>query len=263
MDDFSIILEDEIKENETIIWHYAQYLEVTHCTYKNCHIVIRGISNITFTKNNFINCTFDLDLSDTTGYVDINDNFISYPGNLQALEECRPKVVPVSGDFYAYKFLRDEDGGRYIAKLLIPAEARRSSAGGKKCRAEKALVIDIWRIKSWTKLMYNSTIYYVFPETMVLHRCLNINGKNIKYEIGSFVIADEWDNNRFAECAHGIHFYLDLETVVENFITHSAGSAENIINDIKALEKEENFIHKTLLLSEKKDILPDERSKED
>ena len=239
MYNFTITLDKKTEENKTLIWQNAIYLDVFQCTFSKCHIIINNIANIDLEYNNFIDCTFDLDLSATVGKVHINDNFISYPGNLQALEECRSKVVPVSGDFYAYKFLHDEfSGKRYIAKLLIPAEARRSSAGSEKCRAEKALVINIWEINiNWnTDYTFGSGKYPItcdiIPTNIVHHGCLNASGKNIIYKVKEYVTADAWDENRFAECTNGIHFYLNLKTVITNFFCSEEDLIEDIIRKI-------------------------------
>ena len=49
-----------------------------------------------------------------------------------------PMVCPDSGEFTAWKKARD-----HIVKLLIPADAKRSSGTGRKCRCDKAIVLDI------------------------------------------------------------------------------------------------------------------------
>lgn len=34
------------------------------------------------------------------------------------------------------------------------------------------------------------------------------------YKVGEIVEADSWDENRFNECSHGIHFFLDRQRAV-------------------------------------------------
>ena len=238
MDNFEIMHENETAEKETLVWQSSTCLYVENCTFVNCHIIIKDIFNIVLEDNNFVNCTFDLDFSRTTK-VDINDNFVSYPENVRALDECLPKIVPVSGGFYAYKFLMNKiDGQHCIAKLWIPEDARRSSAGSAKCRAEKALVVAIWSITyEWNHRTGKVASYNIDSVDVVNHKCLSRLGQSIKYEVGQYVIPDSWDNNRFAECTHGIHFFLDIETVVSKFITDRPSKAKHIINDIKTLER--------------------------
>lgn len=229
---FSINLKDETKEKETLTWENTFYLTVEHCTFINCHIVIKNISNIEFENNNFVDCTFDLNFPKYIR-VNINDNFVSYPENVRVLDECVPKVVPVSGGFYAYKYLMDKfTGQRYIAKLWIPADARRSSAGNEKCRAERALVVNIWHIITKWNLTGEIVLYDIESANIVNHSCMSALGKDIKYEVGQYVIPDSWDDNRFAECTHGIHFFLDLVTVISKFITNKENEIHKIISSL-------------------------------
>ena len=70
--------------------------------------------------------------------------------------------------------------------MLIPADAKRSSATTRKCRAEFVDVLEIFGAEEGVS-NYNSTMVY---------------RKNER------VICDEWDNDRWNECAGGIHFFL-------------------------------------------------------
>ena len=78
-------------------------------------------------------------------------------------------------------------GGRLV-KMLVPAAARRSCATTRKFRAEFVQVLEIeggvQRVKhfSW-------------------HGAAT-------YEVGQITRADEWDDDRWNECSHGIHFFL-------------------------------------------------------
>jgi hypothetical protein len=72
-----------------------------------------------------------------------------------------------------------------IVKLLIPADAKRSNATGRKCRAEyaKALWVDgIVARSSWD------------PE--------------FEYRTGETVRPDTWCDDWTQECASGIHFFI-------------------------------------------------------
>ena len=76
-----------------------------------------------------------------------------------------------------------------IIKLSIPAEARRSHAFGRKCRAEFA---DVLEISNGNKTALNGT-----------H-----DKKRIEYRVGERVHADRWDEDFTNECSHGIHFFI-------------------------------------------------------
>ncbi len=74
-----------------------------------------------------------------------------------------------------------------IVKLLIPKEAKRSQAFGRKCRAEYAKVIEIFGAK----------------------KGISNHDNNFIYEVGKIVkptkpFSENWQD----ECASGIHFFI-------------------------------------------------------
>ena len=101
---------------------------------------------------------------------------------------------PEEGDFIAFK----KASGK-IVKLRIPAEARRSSATTCKCRAEFADVLEILNTDK-TKA----------DELWVTS---NYDNKTI-YKVGERVTADSWDDDRWKECSHGIHFFITFDEAV-------------------------------------------------
>ena len=78
-----------------------------------------------------------------------------------------------------------------IIKLSIPADARRSHAFGRKCRAEFADVLEITLNGDSIQTATNGT-----------------HDKRIPYVVGQRVTADKWDENWMEECSHGIHFFI-------------------------------------------------------
>ena len=94
-------------------------------------------------------------------------------------------IVP-EGDIIGWKKL----SGGLIAKLLIPAKAKRSNATGRKCRAEFAKVLEIWDGKESVKTGVSDW-----------------DGKT-KYIVGKTVKSDSFDENRWEECSSGIHFFI-------------------------------------------------------
>ena len=100
---------------------------------------------------------------------------------------------PEEGDFIAFK----KASGK-IVKLRIPAEAQRSSATTRRCRAEFADVLEILNTDK-TKADVS--------EVPSNYDC------DVIYKVGERVTADSWDDNRWNECSHGIHF-LDRKSVV-------------------------------------------------
>ena len=101
---------------------------------------------------------------------------------------------PEEGDFIAFK----KASGKII-KLRIPAEARRSSATTRKCRAEFADVLEI--------LNFDKT------KADISEVASNYNSEVI-YKVGERVTADSWDDDRWNECSHGIHFFITFDEAV-------------------------------------------------
>ena len=105
-----------------------------------------------------------------------------------------PLVCPSEGAFVAWKKV----DGKYLVKLQIPEDARRSSATTRKCRCDKALVLDITSLDGEkhydevTNTKYNKTIY----------------------KVGEFVYPDSFDENRWNECSNGIHFFINKEDAI-------------------------------------------------
>ncbi len=98
-------------------------------------------------------------------------------------------VIAADGELVAWKKARREDGfGECIVKMLIPVAAKRSNAGGRKCRAEYAVVTEVFGAEYATSARDGT-----------------------KYITGTTVYADSWDNNRWNECSHGIHFFITRE----------------------------------------------------
>ena len=84
-----------------------------------------------------------------------------------------------------------------LATLEIPAGVKRSSSIGNKCRCEYAKVLSI--------VDCDGAAYDCGSSTMCM------TGKEILYVVGEYVYADSFDENRFNECAPGIHFFMTPE----------------------------------------------------
>ena len=100
-----------------------------------------------------------------------------------AIAETR---VCAEGDIFGYKKCLNG----IIVKLLIPKEAKRNNAFGRKCRAEYAKVIEIIGADKAISQHDNSFIYKVGDI------------------VGPTTPFDEDFNN---ECSTGIHFFITLE----------------------------------------------------
>ena len=96
-------------------------------------------------------------------------------------------ACPSDGAFTAWKKLHNGA----IAKLLIPENAKRSSATGRKCRCDRALVLAI----------YDRDGNAIESET-------SARTPGFVYKVGEHIVPDSFDDDRWNECSHGIHFFI-------------------------------------------------------
>lgn len=83
-------------------------------------------------------------------------------------------------------------------KLLIPADAKRLSATTEKCRADKAVVLEI---QDMDGNILDECAYSSYQ-----------NAQDFEYKVGETVTPREpFDDNRWDECSSGIHFFIDRE----------------------------------------------------
>lgn len=116
-----------------------------------------------------------------------------------------PMVCPETGAFVAWKQARIDSivspGYGFmpcLVKLKIPADAERSSATTNRCRASKAMVLEILNMDGTRADVTEARSNW---------------GK--VYKVGKMVYSDEWDYNRWNECSHGIHFFMTRYEAVE------------------------------------------------
>jgi hypothetical protein len=113
-----------------------------------------------------------------------------------------PCACPEEGDFVGWKkaFVLDSSEA-VIVKLRIPKGAKRSSATGRKCRAEKAKVLAFYNLDG--------------TEWKDVSKVVSIYDKSFVYKIGKMVLAENYQEDRWQECAKGIHFFLNRREAVE------------------------------------------------
>lgn len=114
--------------------------------------------------------------------------------NLRGAKGCYLSC-PTEGSFIGWK-----KASGHIVKLRIPEDARRSSATGHKCRCDKAYVMEIQNMDG-TRATEDTV--------------RSDNDKNFVYTVGATVEVPDFDDNRWSECAPGIHFFIDRRAAVE------------------------------------------------
>ena len=107
-----------------------------------------------------------------------------------------PIACPDTGEFTAW----EKCAGGTIVKLLIPADAKRSSATSRRCRASKAVVIAVYD-----------------KDGNEIDSAVSSHNRGFIYRKGETVEpANGFDDNRWNECAPGIHFFITREEA-ENY----------------------------------------------
>lgn len=114
-----------------------------------------------------------------------------------------PMACPDEGSFVGWKKGVLADGSDCIIKLRITENAERSSAGGRKCRCSEAEVLDIQNLDG------ESLPPDCFAMSRVTPAFIYKVGNTVKPENGEF------DDNRWNECACGIHFFINRQEAVE------------------------------------------------
>ena len=103
-------------------------------------------------------------------------------------------ACPEKGSFIGYK-----KAGGCVVKLLIPDDAKRSSATTVKCRCNKARVLEIENIKTGEKVKEIRSDY----------------DNNFIYRVGEIVYVNNFDDDRWNECTSGIHFFMNRDNAIK------------------------------------------------
>lgn len=144
------------------------------------------------------------DLSDADlRYADLSDADLRDANHVQ-LSIAKTSILPDEGDIIGWKKAY-VDGTMLpksvIVKLLIPADAQRSNATGRKCRASTARVLDL-QDKQGNSLPPDTTAY-------------SGHDTDFTYKKGETIHVENFDTNRWKECAPGIHFFITRIEAVE------------------------------------------------
>ena len=106
-----------------------------------------------------------------------------------------PLQCPETGSFIGYK-----KASGYIIELEICADAKRSSATSRKCRCSKAKVLSITHLDGSDGGLTEVRSNY---------------SKEFIYRVGETVEVPDFDDNRWNECAAGIHFFITRDEAVK------------------------------------------------
>ena len=124
-------------------------------------------------------------------HVDLRD------ANHVELSIAKTSILPDESDIIGWKKAYVDDTmppKPVIVKLLIPADAQRSNGTGRKCRASTARVLDL-QDKQGNSLPPDTTAYSEYDT-------------DFTYKKSETVHVENFDTNRWNECAPGIHFFI-------------------------------------------------------
>ena len=122
--------------------------------------------------------------------VDLSEADLSGAKNLYL-----PITCPEEGEFIGFKKARG-----YIVKLKITEDAKRCSATGRKCRCSKAVVLSITKRDG--------------SDSGVKEVASGYDG-NFKYRVGETIEEPAFCDDRWIECAPGIHFFITRQEAVD------------------------------------------------
>lgn len=125
----------------------------------------------------------DLRGADLRG-ADLHGAYLWGAMSVPAFVAAQLSILP-DGDIRGWKKCRND----VLVCVLVPANARRSNASGRKCRAEHVDVIEVIGADvgvSW-------------------------HDARVTYRAGDRVTCDSWCEDRWQECGGGIHFFITRE----------------------------------------------------
>ena len=105
-----------------------------------------------------------------------------------------PMACPSDGAFIGWKKVSN-----HLIMLEIPDDAKRCSATSQKCRCDKARVLGIANLKTNESISkIENTSYY----------------PAVTYVVGEMVYPDSFDEDRWNEYSHGIHFFISKQDAI-------------------------------------------------
>ena len=154
------------------------YADLSHADLSKANLPFANLSNA------------DLSYADLS-YANLFEANISEAVNVPFI----PYVCPDFGSFIGFK-----KASGHIVVLEIPEDAKRLSATGRKCRCNKAKVLQIQNIDGTSADV--TAVESDYDSSFI-------------YRVGEEVSVDDFDVNRWSECSTGIHFFINRQEAVE------------------------------------------------
>jgi len=130
-----------------------------------------------------------------------SDTMIVGKGDVVFNPDDYPLICPEKGSFVGYKIGLSPRYLPCLITLKIPADAKRSNAyGRRKCRCDKAKVLDISEYGNGIRKITSAVSCY---------------DHSFIYHVGAEVSVPNFDENRWHECTSGIHFFMTMEEAID------------------------------------------------
>lgn len=202
----------------------TELTEFDGCEFTNSYMTDFTFDNCIFRQCDFTKCNMENVLFKSCLFYDCDFNEADLPPFFypECMVDCTnipymPMACPEEGEIIGYKIASTSRVGGFISlisrekenhgpanvlvTLKIPADAKRSSAGGRKCRCDKAEVIGLEHIVSHKKLSVAISKYDI----------------DFVYRIGEKISVPDFDENRWAECSSGIHFFINRKEALQYY----------------------------------------------
>lgn len=183
-------------EFRNVDFHDAIFVEARmhHCVFIKCRFVCADFEDADLCWTHFYDCLFeDTDMSSA----DLRDAQFHKCDTDGIIANARTAgfwpVCPVEGAFIGWKWASD-----CLVKLRIPEDAQRSSGTSRKCRCDKAEVLEITRDGEPVEETYSDHDF------------------NFMYRVGEIVEEPRYNPDRWKICTSGIHFFMTKDEA-ENY----------------------------------------------
>lgn len=184
---------------ETILDNHQHWLNRDCVGWENMRANLSGTNLCNADLSYTSLCNADLSKADLCGAnlsgANLNRANLSGAKNVPYI----PMVCPEEGDFTGWK-KAEGNKNKVIVKLHIPSDAKRSSATTRKCRCSKAEVIAIYNFDGTEA-----------GETT----CHSDYDNSFIYEVGKTVEVTDFNEDRWNECAKGIHFFINRQEAID------------------------------------------------
>ena len=180
------------------------------CVFRECDFSKCDMKKITFKGCSFYNCDFKEAELPPFFYPTTMEDCVNVP--------YMPMACPEEGEFVGYKIASSEQmtntmpgiimpyenlgHANVLVTLKIPADARRSSSGGRKCRCDKAKVIGL---EFFGKGFEDANVAYSKFDA------------RFEYRVGKEISVPFFDENRWNECSTGIHFFINRKEALQYY----------------------------------------------